>query len=617
MIDKFLTAIVQQNKITKQIIVVSSDIVVCYLSFLISLYLLNFTFTLDEIQIDFKNFIIQLLFIPLFYYFKLYSSLFRFTDFKTIIDSLKAILIYKLIIIFLANIFDYNELFLLQVNIIHFFIFLFLTIVSRIFFITLYNKTIKKDYVEKQSLIIYGAGELGLIIKSEISKFNVLAFIDDDYKKQNRYISGIKIYSLEDGINLIKERDINNLFVAIINFPREKRNNLISKLENLNINLKFIPNIKNLIDGKFDPNRFSPIDLSDLIPQKSHIKLDKNKNFFLNKDILVTGAGGSIGSELVDQLIFMPIKTLMILDHSEFSLYKIEMQLRQKINDHKLNVILKSFLENAQNLNSIDNIFSNNNVDIVIHSAAYKHVYYSEFNIKSFLKNNILSTKNLAEISIKHNIENFILVSTDKAVNPKSPMGKTKRISEILIQILNNNSNITKLSIVRFGNVVNSAGSVIPLFQEQIKKGGPITVTHPEVKRYFMLISDAASLVLNSIILSKGGEIFVLNMGEEIKIIDIAKKMIRLSGKTIKSEKNKNGEIEIKFIGLRSSEKLSEELTTESKLAKTTHPEIFISEDKYIKSKEQKFYEFIKNFELNIEKNKNNFDAIFNLFLES
>ena len=617
MIDKFLTAIVQQNKITKQIIVVSSDIVVCYLSFLISLYLLNFTFTLDEIQIDFKNFIIQLLFIPLFYYFKLYSSLFRFTDFKTIIDSLKAILIYKLIIIFLANIFDYNELFLLQVNIIHFFIFLFLTIVSRIFFITLYNKTIKKDYVEKQSLIIYGAGELGLIIKSEISKFNVLAFIDDDYKKQNRYISGIKIYSLEDGINLIKERDINNLFVAIINFPREKRNNLISKLENLNINLKFIPNIKNLIDGKFDPNRFSPIDLSDLIPQKSHIKLDKNKNFFLNKDILVTGAGGSIGSELVDQLIFMPIKTLMILDHSEFSLYKIEMQLRQKINDHKLNVILKSFLENAQNLNSIDNIFSNNNVDIVIHSAAYKHVYYSEFNIKSFLKNNILSTKNLAEISIKHNIENFILVSTDKAVNPKSPMGKTKRISEILIQILNNNSNITKLSIVRFGNVVNSAGSVIPLFQEQIKKGGPITVTHPEVKRYFMLISDAASLVLNSIILSKGGEIFVLNMGEEIKIIDIAKKMIRLSGKTIKSEKNKNGEIDIKFIGLRSSEKLSEELTTESKLAKTTHPEIFISEDKYIKSKEQKFYEFIKNFEINIEKNSNNFDAIFNLFLES
>ena len=617
MIDKFLTAIVQQNKITKQIIVVSSDIVVCYLSFLISLYLLNFTFTLDEIQIDFKNFIIQLLFIPLFYYFKLYSSLFRFTDFKTIIDSLKAILIYKLIIIFLANIFDYNELFLLQVNIIHFFIFLFLTIVSRIFFITLYNKTIKKDYVEKQSLVIYGAGELGLIIKSEISKFNVLAFIDDDYKKQNRYISGIKIYSLEDGINLIKERDINNLFVAIINFPREKRNNLISKLENLNINLKFIPNIKNLIDGKFDPNRFSPIDLSDLIPQKSHIKLDKNKNFFLNKDILVTGAGGSIGSELVDQLIFMPIKTLMILDHSEFSLYKIEMQLRQKINDHKLNVILKSFLENAQNLNSIDNIFSNNNVDIVIHSAAYKHVYYSEFNIKSFLKNNILSTKNLAEISIKHNIENFILVSTDKAVNPKSPMGKTKRISEILIQILNNNSNITKLSIVRFGNVVNSAGSVIPLFQEQIKKGGPITVTHPEVKRYFMLISDAASLVLNSIILSKGGEIFVLNMGEEIKIIDIAKKMIRLSGKTIKSEKNKNGEIDIKFIGLRSSEKLSEELTTESKLAKTTHPEIFISEDKYIKSKEQKFYEFIKNFEINIEKNSNNFDAIFNLFLES
>ena len=152
------------------------------------------------------------------------------------------------------------------------------------------------------------------------------------------------------------------------------------------------------------------------------------------------------------------------------------MQLRQKINDHKLNVILKSFLENAQNSNSIDNIFSNNNVDIVIHSAAYKHVYYSEFNIKSFLKNNILSTKNLAEISIKHNIENFILVSTDKAVNPKSPMGKTKRISEILIQILNNNSNITKLSIVRFGNVVNSAGSVIPLFQEQIKKGGPITV---------------------------------------------------------------------------------------------------------------------------------------------
>ncbi len=313
------------------------------------------------------------------------------------------------------------------------------------------------------------------------------------------------------------------------------------------------------------------INLDDLV-KKKNIKIPEIYNKIENKTILVSGAGGSIGSELVSQILINNPKEIILLDHSEFNLYQINLKSKKIIDDKKLNVHLIPLLVSVTNYERLESIFKTYKPSQVFHAAAYKHVNMVEKNPNDSIRNNVIGTKNIADVSLKYGVSRFLFISTDKAVRPSTLMGKTKRIGEKYIQALSFQQKKSKtFTIVRFGNVMGSSGSVIPLFIDQINNGGPVTLTHKDVKRYFMTISDAVSLVLEASQNGEGGEIFVLDMGEPIKVLDIAEKLIKLSGKTIKDTNNLNGDIEIEITGLDEYEKISEELMISDTIKKTSN----------------------------------------------
>lgn len=433
-----------------------------------------------------------------------------------------------------------------------------------------------------ENLIIYGAGTAGARIASSLQNedsTNILFFVDDSPFLNGRTLDGIKIKS-PDAI-LQNKNKIDKILIAISSISSVKRKQIKNKLEYLNIPIFTIPSIEDVVSKKFTIKTNNNLYAEELLGREK-VSPDPYllSEGIKNENILITGAGGSIGSELCKQILSLNPKRIILLELSEIALYQIEKDLKSEICN---STIIKGYLGNACDKKLLKNIIRKDKVDIIFHAAAYKHVPIVEMNPLIGIKNNVFSTKAICEVSKELRISKVILISTDKAVRPTNIMGASKRLAELIVQVYAredkknevNKLSKTKFSMVRFGNVLNSSGSVVPIFREQIANGGPITITHPDIIRYFMTIEEAAQLVIQAARLALGGDLFVLDMGKPVKITELAEQMITLSGLKLKNKSNSEGDIEIVFTGLRPGEKLYEELLIDAECLKTSHPLIF------------------------------------------
>ena len=436
-----------------------------------------------------------------------------------------------------------------------------------------------KDESIYDNVVIYGAGNAGRDLLEGLRnshKYNVVAFIDDDPQLTGAYLLGKKIYPADELVSLVESLDIAQVFLAIPSISRAKKRQIIDKLSGIAIKIKELPSLEEIADEKVTVSSMRKVDILDVLDRQT-VEPDAKLLQMNIKDkcVLVTGAGGSIGSELCRQVIKNKPKCLVLYELSEFALYSIHQELTVKqantpaYQDIKIVAIIGN-VTNESNLLRILNLY---NIQTVYHAAAYKHVPMVEHNPFEGVINNTKGTYHCARAAIKANVETFVLISTDKAVRPTNVMGASKRLAELVCQALSQTNSQTCISMVRFGNVLGSSGSVVPLFTKQIEQGKPITVTHPDVTRYFMTIPEAANLVIQAGAMASGGEVFVLDMGEPVKIVDLAHRMIHLSGFDIKDAAHPDGDIEVIFTGLRAGEKLYEELIIgEDNIETTDHP---------------------------------------------
>lgn len=426
------------------------------------------------------------------------------------------------------------------------------------------NTTIKRDNV-----LIYGAGASGTALLEALhdsSRYQVAAFIDDDNRLTGGHILNKKIYPATEIKQRVEELKVAQVFLAMPSVNRQRRREIINDLTNLSVKIKELPSLQDIAEGKVTVSTIRRVDILDVLDRQTvdpdPVLLAKNIE---GKNVLVTGAGGSIGSELCRQIIKNKPKCLVLYELSEYALYAIHQDLlawqtANPVDGDSSDTQIIALLGNVNNQQKLNMVFTKHAIDTVYHAAAYKHVPIVEYNPFEGVINNAKGTYHCVKAAVETNVETFVLISTDKAVRPTNIMGASKRLAELVCQGFSNQHPNTKISMVRFGNVLGSSGSVVPLFTKQIAKGGPITVTHPEVTRYFMTIPEAANLVIQAGAMAQGGEVFVLDMGKPVKIVDLARRMIHLSGYEVKDENSPAGDIEIVFSGLRPGEKLYEEL---------------------------------------------------------
>lgn len=447
---------------------------------------------------------------------------------------------------------------------------------------------------------VYGAGAAGnqLVAALRIGRaMRPVAFIDDDESVADRVISGLQVFRGKDIQRMIEITGAEEVLLAIPSASRARRREILGFLENFPLHVRSVPGFMDLASGRVKVDDIQEVDIADLLGRDAvPAQDDLLAHCITGQVVMVTGAGGSIGSELCRQILLLEPKALLLFDHSEFNLYSIHSELEQRVHREALSVRLVPFLGSIRNYKHLLDTMSIWHVDTVYHAAAYKHVPMVEHNIAEGVLNNVVGTLNAAQAALQANVSNFVLISTDKAVRPTNVMGSTKRLAEMVLQALSkevapilfgDSAGVirvrkTRFTMVRFGNVLGSSGSVIPLFHKQIKSGGPLTVTHPKITRYFMTIPEAAQLVIQAGSMGLGGDVFVLDMGEPVKIAALAEKMIHLSGLSVRSEKNPHGDISIEFTGLRPGEKLYEELLIGDNVSPTSHPMIMTATEDYL-----------------------------------
>lgn len=437
-----------------------------------------------------------------------------------------------------------------------------------------------------ENIIIYGAGTTGKALYEAINYtdcYRVVAFVDDDSWLSGGHLFDKKIYSPEDLTKLISRFDVEQVFLSDPDMSRSRKSEIIDNLCEVSVKIKQLPSLKDIADGKVTINTMRRVDILDVLDRQA-VAPDTQLlgQDIAGKNVLVTGAGGSIGSELCRQILQNKPKCLVLFELSEYALYAIHQELlamhAHLPNNHPIQIV--AVIGNVTNENKLKSTFEHHNIHTVYHAAAYKHVPIVEANPFEGVINNAKGTYHCVTAATKANVETFVLISTDKAVRPTNVMGASKRLAELVCQGISQTNPRTRISMVRFGNVLGSSGSVVPLFTKQIEKGGPITVTHPEVTRYFMTIPEAANLVIQAGAMARGGEVFVLDMGAPVKIVDLARRMVHLSGYEVKDETHPEGDIDIVFTGLRPGEKLYEELIIgEDNIEKTSHPLIMRAQE--------------------------------------
>lgn len=528
-----------------------------------------------------------ILFLAIFTFNGMYRVVFRYFTFDGLWDISKNVVIFSLIYTPLVITFGIPEV-PRTVGIIHPVILTFLLVYVRRIpnhlhpraFDALKRKISKSEL--RPRVLVYGAGKAGrsiVPVMDGVYGHQVIGYLDDEIALHNRYLDGLLVFPPAQLGDIVKKYRVTDLILAIPSLKSLRRRQLLSELSNFGLRIRTIPDLFELRSGEVSHADVRDVDISDLIGRE-WVCPNRNllKDGLAGKRVLVSGAGGSIGSELCRQVLENNPSLLILLDHSEYALYKIKEELELKF--PKSAGIFIAVLVSIQELDLLNAIFEKYRPDIVYHAAAYKHVNLVELNILASIKNNVFGTKNILTAAVDHDVSTFVMVSTDKAVRPTNVMGVTKRVAELIVQAKGGGGRAqTKFSVVRFGNVVGSSGSVIPKFRQQIRDGGPVTVTHKDVVRYFMSIQEAAQLVVQAGAMGENGEVFVLDMGREVRIDDLAKEIIRLSGKSIRNARCPDGDIEVVYTGLRPGEKLYEELFIVEDRKATCHPKILQAVD--------------------------------------
>ncbi len=595
--EKLLSA----NRTTKQLIVALTDFSSIIFAISVSLYFSN----QDIWSFSFNEYI-RLLWVPLFsviifYFFGIYQSVLRFIDLAFIYSLIKAMLtVFILNLIVRALFFNAAIFFGEDINIIFssrdWLTSLLLSIVlifcSRIFA----NYFLAKKKYEKR-VVVYGAGSAGIQLAGALrvsKEMQPIAFVDSDPSLHDTFIGSIKVLHPEKLERLALRGKVDEVLIAMPSASKLTVKNLLREIEELSVKVRILPGLAELAQGKVLVSELKEVDVTDLLGRQ---EIEANQSLINinieNKVVLITGAGGSIGSELTRQVALNKPSKLIILDSNEYALFSIKNEI-QAINP---SINLFSILANVTDKKRLSDVFQTFKVQTIYHAAAYKHVHLVEENPFEAVSNNILGTKICADAAIEADVETFVLISTDKAVRPTNIMGATKRFAELILQSMAQKVN-TKMIMVRFGNVIGSSGSAIPLFQKQIKEGGPVTVTHPEVIRYFMSIPEAAELVIQAGAMGKGGDVFVLDMGDPVKIVELARRLIKLSGMELIDEENPKGDIEIQFTGLRPGEKLFEELLIGDNVSTTKHKRILKAQEEFLPFEDlSRFLELIADSE--------------------
>ncbi|WP_299204807.1 nucleoside-diphosphate sugar epimerase/dehydratase [uncultured Amphritea sp.] len=523
----------------------------------------------------------------LFDFFGLYRVVVRYAGSYAIWIIIKSILILSLGILFVDAVLDFP--FLPRTVAIGFSIIAFVLIGGGRFAFRNYYYWLQKHYVDKQSVLIYGAGAAGVRLASGMTgdcQFFPCGYLDDDVALRGKMIKGLKVYSPDCISTLIENYKVDRVFIALPSVDISRKAEIIKSLEGHPVHVQTLPTIDEIANGSVSLDLLREIELEELLGRDPvPARMDLVTESLFEKNVLITGAGGSIGSELCRQVIKSAPRSVILYELSEYSLYQVDQSLRCIMESEGINLPIYPLLGSVCDEQRVAEVIRRFNVHTIYHAAAYKHVPIVEHNVLQGIVNNAFGTKVVAEQAARLNVERFVLISTDKAVRPTNVMGATKRLAEAILQNLALVDGCdTKFSMVRFGNVLGSSGSVVPLFREQIKSGGPVTVTHPEITRYFMTIPEAASLVIQAGSMGQDGDVFVLDMGDSVKILDLAKRMIKLTGFSVSSSGSDADSIEIVFTGLRPGEKLYEELLIGDDVTRTAHPKIMRAREEIIAS---------------------------------
>jgi FlaA1/EpsC-like NDP-sugar epimerase len=578
-------SILNLPRFAKQIIAIIVDLSLCVLSTWYAFYLrLDQFISIQGAALTAVMVSVTLAF-PVFWLLGLYKTIFRYSGLSITFSVSIALLVYGFLYFSVFGVYGVAGI-PRSIGILQPMLLFFAVVSSRLFVKYIFggNYLFKEKSEFLKKVLVYGAGGAGRQLVTALANSNelkVVGFLDDDDRLHGQVLQGQEIYPSLKITDLIKSKEVQLILLALPSISRSRRNEILKNLSNYQLQVQTLPTVADIIQGRVSLSDIKDLDVDDILNRDQVLPnpqlLSKN---ITSKVVLVTGAGGSIGSELARQITKKNPQKLLLLELNEFALYKIYEEL--KIANENLKII--PLIVNVQDQTKVNEIFKTFKVDAVYHAAAYKHVPLVEENISESIKNNVFATLAVTKAALFNSVENFVLISSDKAVRPTNIMGASKRLAELCVQGLYKNAknNKTKMSIVRFGNVLESSGSVIPKFKKQIKDGGPITLTHPDVTRYFMTLTEASQLVIQAGAMSKDCDVFVLDMGESVKIKDLIYRIVKLSGLTVKDENNKEGDIEIKIIGLRPGEKLYEELLLGDNPQKTQHPKIQKAQDPFI-----------------------------------
>ena len=574
-------------RLAKRVVVLLLDLSLCVLTVWLAYYL-----RLGEFISLSGNALVAIgvsvgLALPIFIVSGLYRAIFRYSGWPALLTVIRAVAIYGLLYASIFTAIGVQEV-PRTIGIIQPILLLFFVGASRAFAQVWlgdqYNTILKRS--ARQKVLIYGAGSNGRQLVAAMANSHemlVIGFLDDDDRLQGHVLNGLPIYSPADLTSLVTTLSISNVLLALPNLTRKRRNDILNQIRMAHVSVRTLPSMTDLAQGKVSIADVRELDVDDLLGREpvmpNHILLVKNVH---KKVVMVTGAGGSIGSELCRQIAMIGPAKLLLIEQSEFALYSIHKELEEKLKN--VDIALVPLLASAQDEDRMREIISTWHPETIYHAAAYKHVPLVEHNPAAGIKNNVLGTLYTAQAAAENGVADFVLISTDKAVRPTNVMGASKRLAEMALQALAADTKYaaTKFSMVRFGNVLDSSGSVVPKFRQQIRDGESITLTHPEVTRYFMTIPEAAQLVIQAGAMAKGGDVFVLDMGQPVKIMDLARRMIELSGLIVRDEQNPDGDVEIEITGLRPGEKLYEELLIGDNPQSTLHPRIMRAQEEFI-----------------------------------